>query len=73
MYSEEICTPMREDLTKVGFIEMKTPEEVEASLRSLLVEVRQAQAVYQQDMSTLYARSGYKLVTDEVPQTGAGG
>ena len=51
----------------------KTPEEVEASLRSLLVEVRQAQAVYQQDMSTLYARSGYKLVTDEVPQTGAGG
>ena len=32
MYSEEICTPMREDLTKVGFIEMKTPEEVDELL-----------------------------------------
>ena len=28
MYPEEICKPMREDLTSVGFIEMKTPEEV---------------------------------------------
>ena len=24
-----MCKPMREDLTSVGFIEMKTPEEVE--------------------------------------------
>ena len=29
MYPEEMCKPMREDLTSVGFIEMKTPEEVE--------------------------------------------
>ena len=28
MYPEEICKPMREDLTSVGFVEMKTPEEV---------------------------------------------
>ncbi len=28
MYPEEICKPMREDLTSVGFIELKTPEEV---------------------------------------------
>ena len=28
MYPEEMCKPMREDLTSVGFIEMKTPEEV---------------------------------------------
>ena len=28
MYPEEICTPMREDLTSVGFVEMKTAEEV---------------------------------------------
>jgi putative YphP/YqiW family bacilliredoxin len=28
MYPEEICTPMREDLTSVGFVEMKTVEEV---------------------------------------------
>tara|TARA_B100001287_G_scaffold57522_1_gene45850 strand:+ start:171 stop:584 length:414 start_codon:yes stop_codon:yes gene_type:complete len=28
MYPEEICKPMREDLTSVGFIEMKTPDEV---------------------------------------------
>ena len=32
MYSEEMCTPMREDLTKVGFIEMKLPEDVDAIL-----------------------------------------
>ena len=29
MYPEEMCKPMREDLTSVGFIEMKTPNEVE--------------------------------------------
>jgi len=29
MYPEEIGKPMREDLTSVGFIEMKTPEEVD--------------------------------------------
>jgi len=29
MYPEEMCKPMREDLTSVGFIEMKTPDEVE--------------------------------------------
>ena len=29
MYPEEMCKPMREDLTSVGFIEMKTPKEVE--------------------------------------------
>ena len=28
-YPEEMCKPMREDLTTVGFVEMKTPEEVE--------------------------------------------
>jgi putative YphP/YqiW family bacilliredoxin len=28
MYPEKICTPMREDLTSVGFVEMKTVEEV---------------------------------------------
>ena len=28
MYPEEICTPMREDLTSVGFVEMKTADEV---------------------------------------------
>ncbi|MAO71471.1 MAG: hypothetical protein CMD02_03050 [Flavobacteriales bacterium] len=32
MYPEEMCRPMREDLTSVGFIEMKTPEEVEKIL-----------------------------------------
>ena len=32
MYPEEMCKPMREDLTSVGFIEMKTPEEVEKIL-----------------------------------------
>ena len=29
MYPEEMCKPMREDLTSVGFIEMKTSDEVE--------------------------------------------
>ena len=29
MYPEEMCKPMREDLTSVGFIELKTPEDVE--------------------------------------------
>ena len=28
MYPEEMCTPMREDLTSVGFLSLKTPEEV---------------------------------------------
>ena len=27
-YPEEMCAPMRADLTSVGFIELKTPEEV---------------------------------------------
>ena len=32
MYPEEICTPMREDLTSVGFVEMKTADEVSSVL-----------------------------------------
>ena len=28
MYPEELCTPMREDLTSVGFIEMKDSDKV---------------------------------------------
>jgi putative YphP/YqiW family bacilliredoxin len=28
MYPEEICKPMREDLTSVGFVEMKDHDEV---------------------------------------------
>lgn len=28
-YPEQICAPMREDLTSVGFEELKTPQEVE--------------------------------------------
>ena len=28
MYPDEMCTPMREDLTSVGFVELKTPEAV---------------------------------------------
>ena len=32
MYPEEICTPMREDLTSVGFVEMKTADEVSGVL-----------------------------------------
>ena len=31
-YPEEMCKPMREDLTSVGFVEMKTSEEVESML-----------------------------------------
>jgi putative YphP/YqiW family bacilliredoxin len=32
MYSEEMCKPMREDLTSVGVVEMTTVEEVEKIL-----------------------------------------
>ena len=32
MYPEELCTPMREDLTNVGFIELKTNQEVDTLL-----------------------------------------
>ena len=32
MYPEEMVRPMREELTRIGFKEMKTPEEVEALL-----------------------------------------
>ena len=28
MYPEELCRPMREDLTSVGFVEMREPEDV---------------------------------------------
>ena len=28
MYPEEMCAPMREDLTSVGFLSLRTPEEV---------------------------------------------
>jgi putative YphP/YqiW family bacilliredoxin len=28
MYPEEMCAPMREDLTSVGFLALRTPEEV---------------------------------------------
>jgi putative YphP/YqiW family bacilliredoxin len=31
-YPEELCTPMREDLTSVGFVELRTPEAVSALL-----------------------------------------
>ena len=31
-YPEEMCKPMREDLTSVGFVEMRTSEEVEEIL-----------------------------------------
>ena len=31
-YPEEMCKPMREDLTSVGFVEMKTAEDVEKIL-----------------------------------------
>ena len=27
-YPEEMCAPMRADLTSVGFVELKNPEEV---------------------------------------------
>ena len=29
MYPEELCTPMREELTNAGFIELKTEDEVD--------------------------------------------
>ena len=32
MYPEEMCAPMREDLTSVGFIALRTPEEVSGVL-----------------------------------------
>jgi len=32
MYPEEFVTPMREELTQIGFREMRTPEEVDAIL-----------------------------------------
>ena len=34
MYPEYLVAPMREELTKVGFEELKTPEEVEAAINS---------------------------------------
>ena len=34
MYPEEICKPMREDLTSVGFVELKNPEDVSKVLDS---------------------------------------
>ena len=43
----------------------RSPEEMESDLRKLLLEARQAQAVYQQDMSMIYASGGYRLVVDE--------
>ena len=32
MYPEEIVTPMREELTSLGFIEMRTPDDVDSVL-----------------------------------------
>ncbi len=32
MYPEEMCAPMREDLTSVGFVALRTPEAVSALL-----------------------------------------
>ncbi len=32
MYDERLVAPMREDLTSVGFVEMRTPEEVDRTL-----------------------------------------
>lgn len=34
MYPEYLVAPMREELTKVGFEELKTPEEVESAISS---------------------------------------
>lgn len=34
MYDERLVTPMREDLTRLGVVEMRTPEEVDARLRA---------------------------------------
>ena len=36
MYPEEICTPMRLDLTEAGFEEMRNAQEVDAVLLSLI-------------------------------------
>ena len=33
MYPEEFVRPMREELTSIGFREMRTPEEVDAVLK----------------------------------------
>ena len=33
MYDERLVSPMREDLTAVGFREMRTPEDVDATLK----------------------------------------
>ncbi len=33
MYDEEIVTPMRQELTRLGVEEMRTPDEVDANLR----------------------------------------
>src|SRR5579875_1225266 len=43
MFPEELISPMREELTRIGFQEMRTPEQVDATLkdekRSVLVVV----------------------------------
>ena len=36
MYPEELCTPMREDLTSVGFIEMKDSDKAKKLLDKVL-------------------------------------
>lgn len=33
MFPEELILPMREELTRIGFSEMRTPEEVDATLK----------------------------------------
>ncbi len=33
MYDERLVTPMRQDLTSVGFVEMRTPEDVDLVLK----------------------------------------
>lgn len=33
MYPEEVCKPMREELTSVGFKELKTPQDVDQTLQ----------------------------------------
>ncbi len=32
-YPEQLCAPMRADLVNAGFIELRTPEEVNAALK----------------------------------------
>ena len=34
MYPEYLVAPMRQDLTSAGFVELKTPEEVDQSIKS---------------------------------------